>query len=129
MSVDPAMLTSVFADPGLTSRRLRRSRVTVVSGPNKGAELVVDRERVTVGRSVICDLVLSDKAVSGTHCELVADEKGAGLKTWQLDEDSAAIIVTDTRGTVLYFKQGAMSAAEVDSTIELIKQQLAAKSS
>jgi hypothetical protein len=60
---------------------------------------------------------------------LVADEKGAGLKTWQLDEDSAAIIVTDTRGTVLYFKQGAMSAAEVDSTIELIKQQLAAKSS
>ena len=56
---------------------------------------------------------------------LVADEEGVGLRTWQLQEDSAAIIVTDSRGMVLYFKQGAMSAAEVDSTIELIRHQLA----
>ena len=54
MSIDPGMLTSVFVDPRLTSRRLRRSRLSVVSGPNKGAELVIDRERVTIGRSVIC---------------------------------------------------------------------------
>jgi hypothetical protein len=60
---------------------------------------------------------------------LVADEKGLGLNTWRLEEDSAAIIVTDTQGAVLYFKQGAMSAAEVESTIELIKQQLPGKAS
>ena len=56
---------------------------------------------------------------------LVADAEGVGLRTWQLQEDSAAIIVTDSRGMVLYFKQGAMSPDEVDSTIELIRHQLA----
>ena len=60
---------------------------------------------------------------------LVADEKGVGLQTWKLQEDSAAIIVTDSQGAVLFFKQGAMSPAEVDSTIELIKQQLPGKAS
>lgn len=60
---------------------------------------------------------------------LVADEDGVGRKRWQLDEDSAAIIVTDPNGTVLFFKQGAMSSTEVESTIALIKQQLAAPSS
>lgn len=63
------------------------------------------------------------------HAVLVADENGVGLDTWRLQEDSAAIIVTDSQGALLYFKQGAMSAAEVDSTIELIRQQLPAKSS
>ena len=60
---------------------------------------------------------------------LVADEKGVGLSTWKLQEDSAAIVVTDSQGAVLFFKQGAMSPAEVDSTIELIKQQLPGKAS
>jgi YtfJ family uncharacterized protein len=63
------------------------------------------------------------------HAVLVADEKGVGLNTWKLEEDSAAIIVTDSQGAVLYFKQGAMSPAEVNSTIELIKQQLPGKAS
>jgi transcriptional regulator with GAF, ATPase, and Fis domain len=37
---------------------------------------VIERERVTVGRSVICDLTLEDKAVSGTHFEVMATERG-----------------------------------------------------
>src|SRR5690606_19473511 len=39
-----------------------------------------ERERVTVGRSVICDLVLEDKAISGTHLEIVASEAGVMLR-------------------------------------------------
>ena len=60
---------------------------------------------------------------------LVADEEGSGLQQWQLEEDSSAVIVTDTAGVVLFFKQGAMTPAEVESTLQLIKQQVAAGSS
>jgi YtfJ family uncharacterized protein len=53
---------------------------------------------------------------------IVADEDGKGLTQWQLEEDSAAIVVTDPKGQVLFFKQGAMTPAEVESALQLIKQ-------
>ncbi|MEM6955426.1 MAG: sigma 54-interacting transcriptional regulator [Myxococcota bacterium] len=77
---NPAGLTTIFVDRKATKRRLRKAKLAIVDGPDRGKELVMDRERVTVGRSVICDLVLADKAVSGTHCEFVADEKGFLLR-------------------------------------------------
>lgn len=73
-------LTTVFTDKKPAKRRLRKAKLTVVDGPDRGKELVMDRERVTIGRSLICDLVLSDKAVSGTHCEFVAEESGFVLR-------------------------------------------------
>ncbi len=79
MSEDGA-LTTVFVDDKATKRRLKRSKLVVTDGPDKGKELVIERERVTVGRSVICDLTLADKAVSGTHFEIVNTEKGVLLR-------------------------------------------------
>ncbi|MEM9191022.1 MAG: sigma 54-interacting transcriptional regulator [Myxococcota bacterium] len=73
---EPGSLTTVFVDDKATKRRLKKSKISVIKGPDRGKELIIDRERVTVGRSVICDLVLEDKAVSGTHFELVARERG-----------------------------------------------------
>ncbi len=74
--LDNPALTTIFVDQRATKRQLRRAKMVVVEGPDKGKELLMERERVTVGRSVICDLVLADKAVSGTHFEIVAHEKG-----------------------------------------------------
>ncbi len=79
MSEDPA-LTTVFVDEWPAKRRLKKSRLVVVDGPDVGKELVIDRERVTIGRSLICDMVLADTAVSGTHCEVIAGEKGFTLR-------------------------------------------------
>ncbi|MAQ13940.1 MAG: hypothetical protein CMN30_03990 [Sandaracinus sp.] len=73
-------LTTVFVDAKATKRRLKKAKLTVLDGPSKGQELEIDKELATIGRSLICDLVLSDKAVSGTHCELIAKEKGFLLK-------------------------------------------------
>jgi YtfJ family uncharacterized protein len=53
---------------------------------------------------------------------LVADEDGAGLRQWQLEKENSAVIVTDSQGLVRYFKQGAMSAAEIESTLQLVRQ-------
>jgi DNA-binding NtrC family response regulator len=73
-------LTTVFVADRAEKRRLERARLTIVEGESKGKELVIERERVTVGRSVICDLVLADKAVSGTHFEIVASDRGFLLR-------------------------------------------------
>jgi transcriptional regulator with GAF, ATPase, and Fis domain len=73
-------LTTVFVDDKATKRRLKRSKLVVTDGPDKGKELVIERERITVGRSVICDLPLADKAVSGTHFEIVNTERGVLLR-------------------------------------------------
>ena len=53
---------------------------------------------------------------------MVVDEKGEGLTRWQLEKENSAVIVTDGAGVVRYFKQGAMSEAEIDSTLALINQ-------
>ncbi|MCA9580322.1 MAG: sigma 54-interacting transcriptional regulator [Myxococcales bacterium] len=77
---EDAPLTTVFVDERATKRRLKRSKLVVMEGPDRGTEFNVESERATVGRSVICDLTLSDKAVSGTHFEIIAKEKGFLLR-------------------------------------------------
>lgn len=79
MSDDPA-LTTVFVDRIATKRKLRKSRLVVEQGPEVGTRLDIASDRVTIGRSVICDLALTDEAVSGTHCEIVANEGGFLLR-------------------------------------------------
>ncbi|MDH5492372.1 MAG: sigma 54-interacting transcriptional regulator [Myxococcales bacterium] len=76
----PSVLTTVFEDSRATKRRLLRTTLTIIEGPQKGRSLVIEREQITVGRSVICDLVLEDKAVSGTHFEIVVSEQGVVLR-------------------------------------------------
>ena len=73
-------LTTIFDDKRATKRRLRKTKLSVLSGADQGKEYTVEKERVTIGRSLICDLTLEDRAVSGTHCEIVADEKGFILR-------------------------------------------------
>ncbi len=77
---DDSALTTVFVDRKATKRRLRKSRLVVEEGPEKGTRLDIASERVTIGRSVICDVALTDEAVSGTHCEIIASEQGFLLR-------------------------------------------------
>ena len=73
-------LTAVIGGTHGQNRRLRLSRLIVTEGPDRGRELSIEKERVTVGRSVICDLKLEDQAVSGTHFEVQAMEAGFLLR-------------------------------------------------
>jgi transcriptional regulator with GAF, ATPase, and Fis domain len=79
MDRSPA-LTTVFVDQRATARRMRKSRLVVIEGPDKGQVLEITRGRVTVGRSTPNDLVTSDKAISGCHFELVTTEGGHILR-------------------------------------------------
>ena len=60
---------------------------------------------------------------------MVLDKAGIGREAWQLDKKSSAIVIVDAAGTIRYIKQGAMEAAEIESTLEMIRQQLAAEAS
>jgi transcriptional regulator with GAF, ATPase, and Fis domain len=75
-----AALTAVLTGAGVTARRLKLSRLVVVEGPDRGKELRIERERVTVGRGMICSLVLTDTTVSATHFEVQASEAGFLLR-------------------------------------------------
>ncbi|HEY7955864.1 MAG TPA: sigma 54-interacting transcriptional regulator [Polyangia bacterium] len=99
---DPA-LTTIFDGPRPTVRHLRKSKVVVTSGPDAGKEVEITKPRVTGGRSIINDLVLSDKAISGTHFEVFADDGGYHLR----DLDSTnGVYVGEMRIHDVYLRPG-----------------------
>ena len=51
---------------------------------------VVDRRRVTIGTTGGCDVVVTDKAVSRVHCEIMVDEKGYLLR--DLDSKNGTVL-------------------------------------
>ena len=97
-------LTTIFVDDRATKRRLRKARMVVAEGPDRGKDLLIERERITVGRSVICDMVLADKSVSGTHFEIVASEQGFLLR--DLDSTNGTFC-GDMRIREVWIKPGA----------------------
>ncbi len=70
---DDAALKTIFVGDRPTAKRLRKSRLVVLEGPDEGRELVVAKEQVTVGRSSVCDLTLTDNSVSSQHFTVEAD--------------------------------------------------------
>ena len=73
-------LTTLFAEGRATVRHLRKAKIVITSGVDAGRELEITRARVSGGRSLINDLVLADKAVSGTHFEVVSRDDGYRLR-------------------------------------------------
>ena len=73
-------LTTVFEGERATVRRLRKAKLVVTSGPDSGKEVEISKARCSGGRSIINDLVLQDKAVSGTHFEIAVRDDGYRLR-------------------------------------------------
>jgi len=60
--------------------RVRRVRLTVIEGPDKGLTQEFEGERITIGTAPGNDLVLSDTAVSRHHCEITLGQEGFLLR-------------------------------------------------
>src|SRR5258708_31644033 len=99
---DPA-ITTVFDGGRATIRRLRKAKLVVVGGPDAGREVEMGKPRVSGGRSIINDLVLNDKAVSGTHFEILVKDDGYRLR--DLDSRNGTFI-GDLRVREVYLKPG-----------------------
>ena len=99
---DPAV-TTIFDGGRATVRHLRKSKLVVVSGPEQGKEIELSKQRVGGGRSIINDIPLTDKAVSGTHFEIIGDDNGYRL----VDLDSTnGTFVGDLRIRDVYLRPG-----------------------
>jgi transcriptional regulator with GAF, ATPase, and Fis domain len=97
---DPA-LTTIFDGGRPTVRHLRKSKIVVLSGADQGREVEITKPSITGGRSMINDLVLSDKAISGSHFEIRASDDGYRL----LDLDSTnGLFVGDMRVRDVFLK-------------------------
>ena len=102
MANNPAV-TTIFDGGRATVRHLRKSRLVVLSGPEAGRELEMTKARIGAGRSIINDLPLTDKAVSGTHFEIVSGDDGYKL----IDLDSTnGTFVGELRIKEVYLKPG-----------------------
>ncbi len=74
-----ASLTTTFGQTP-HSRSLRRVMLRVMDGPDAGAQIQAARARLTVGRSAVNDLVLTDSSISGLHAELLVSKGGVLLR-------------------------------------------------
>jgi len=99
---DPAS-TIVFDGGRAIIRRLRKARLVVASGPDAGREVEVGKPRVSGGRSIINDLVLADKAVSGTHFEVLLKDDGYRLRDL---ESRNGTYIGDLRIREVFLKPG-----------------------
>ncbi len=75
-----ASLTTTFAPAQQRSRSLRRVMLRVMDGPDQGAQIQAARARLTIGRSAVNDLVLTDSSISGLHAELLVSPGGVLLR-------------------------------------------------
>lgn len=62
-----------------------------------------------------------DSKVEFPWSSMVLDKNGVVAQSWQLREESSAIIVQDKQGKVLFVKEGTLSSDEITQVLELIK--------
>jgi len=54
----------------------------------------------------------------------VADEEGVAREAWDLEPKQSAVIILDTDGKVLFFKEGRLTPEEIRAAVALIKDKL-----
>ncbi len=77
---DDSSKRTLFISEKRDFKYVRSGRVVVVDGPDMDRAATIEKERVTIGRSGGCDLVLSDPSVSYLHAEVAVDAEGHLLR-------------------------------------------------
>jgi transcriptional regulator with GAF, ATPase, and Fis domain len=72
--------TRIQRESGPPTVNLRRCKLVVLRGPERGTEHVISSDVIRVGKAVENDLVVTDDTVSRVHFEIVRDAKGYLLR-------------------------------------------------
>jgi len=75
--------TRIQRDGAPPTVNLRRCKLVVLKGPERGTEHVVSADVIRVGKARENDLVVTDETVSRVHFEIVRDAKGYLLRDLQ----------------------------------------------
>jgi DNA-binding NtrC family response regulator len=78
--MDHLVGTRIQRDDGPPTVNLRRCKLVVLSGPERGSEHVISSDVIRVGKAPESDLMLTDDTVSRAHFEIVRDAKGYLLR-------------------------------------------------
>jgi len=97
----------------------------------------LERSGIPLNRYHVTTIVNLDDALFGTRglvvseleknkrryhlSTIVADEAGDGREAWRLTKGSSAIIILDETGRVRFFRDGALSAAEIEQALDLVR--------
>jgi transcriptional regulator with GAF, ATPase, and Fis domain len=68
--------TRIRRDAKPATVNLRRCKLVVIKGPQRGTEFVITADVIRVGKAPENDLVVTDETVSRVHFEIVRDAKG-----------------------------------------------------
>ncbi|MCA9565209.1 MAG: sigma 54-interacting transcriptional regulator, partial [Myxococcales bacterium] len=96
-------IRTVFVEDQPSSRQLTRAVLKVIEGPDAGKDVEISKSKVYIGRSSVCDLTLSDPAISGNHVEIEAVEGGFHLRDL---ESTNGTFLGDTRIAQIYLHPG-----------------------
>jgi uncharacterized protein len=81
------------------------------------------------GTSGLISSELSKNKREHPEAILVADEKGAGIKAWTLSTGTVSFILVDDEGKIRYIKEGKLSAADIDTIMTLLDEEIAKSNS
>jgi DNA-binding NtrC family response regulator len=115
---------TLYVGDRATARRLRKTRVLVVDGPDKGKTYDLDKPKSTIGRSSICEVRLNDRSVSGSHAEFEATESGVIVRDLG---STNGILLGETRlreavvpiGTRLKMGNSTLQLVPVEGVVEI----------
>ncbi len=94
----------IYEDDKPRSILVRRCKLLVSEGDDRGKEVVVSKERFTVGANPHNDCVLADTTVSGNHCEIELLPEGYLIRDLQ---STNGTFVRGVRVTEAFLSQGA----------------------
>ena len=113
-----------YIDGNARSIQIRRCRLQVLSGADKGAQVEVESTWIRVGAQTGCDLVLTDRLVSGHHFEILLDEAGYRLR--DLESTNGTFVsghrVRDVYlnpGTVIYVGESRLRFDPLDESVSV----------
>ncbi|WP_140181073.1 YtfJ family protein [Providencia stuartii] len=85
---------------------------------------IINADDAIFGTGVFVSNSVEDSKKEFPYSQFIVDSDGVVKQAWSLAPESSAIIILSKQGNVLYFKDGALTAPEINKVIELIKTEL-----
>ena len=81
---------------------------------------IINRDDAAFGTGFIVTSTLKSNKRRYPDANIVVDGEGKILQAWDLQPKSAAVMILDAEGTVLFFKEGALTESEQSEVIDLL---------
>lgn len=86
---------------------------------------IVNTDDTLFGTSAIVAMMVEGGKKEFPWSSVVVDARGIVRKTWDLQKESSAVAVLNPLGELLFFREGALSASDVQRVLQIIELELA----